>query len=317
MSGLLGQDAASTQKQPARLPIIDTHQHLWDLTRFKLPWLQDAPEILRRNYRTAEYLQATRGLNLQSAIYMEVDVDPKQHRAEAEYVVGLGQNKDNPTRAAVIGGRPAAADFPDYIKRILKHGRFIKGIRQVLHSPTTKAGFCLQPDFVRGIRHLGEHRLAFDLCMRPTELGDGIRLSELCPDTRFILDHCGNADPSAFRRKPAGNVKPTHQADPWRRDLERFAKRPNVICKISGIVARAAKGWTAADLAPIVNHCLDVFGPDRVIFGGDWPVCLLGASFAQWVDALRQIVASRPVADQRKLWAENASRFYDLPRTGS
>jgi L-fuconolactonase len=94
--------------------------------------------------------------------------------------------------------------------------------------------------------------------------------------------------------------------------MEQFARRRNVIGKISGIVARAPKNWTSHDLAPIVNHCLDVFGPDRVVFGGDWPVCLRGASYREWVVALREIVRDRPIADQKKLWYDNAVRFYNL-----
>ena len=143
------------------------------------------------------------------------------------------------------------------------------------------------------------------------ELKDGVKLTELCPDTRFIVDHCGNADPKAFAAQPDGG-KPSHDPDAWKRDMDALAKRSNVICKISGIVASAPKGWTAADLAPIVNHCLDAFGPDRVVFGGDWPVCLKGARIANGCWPCAKIVAGRPAADQRKLWHDNAVRFYGL-----
>ncbi len=121
-----------------------------------------------------------------------------------------------------------------------------------------------------------------------------------------MLDHCGNADPKAFR--PPGRA-----AEGWKRAIERLAKRPNLICKISGIVARVKKGeWGPEDLAPIVNHCLDAFGPDRVVFASDWPVCTRGASLKEWVTALRQIITSRPMADQRKLLHENAAAFYGV-----
>ncbi|MDP1591009.1 MAG: amidohydrolase family protein, partial [Prosthecobacter sp.] len=91
------------------------------------------------------------------------------------------------------------------------------------------------------------------------------------------------------------------------------AAQPGVMCKISGIVAFVPPGkWHAEDLAPVVNHCLDAFGPDRVFFGGDWPVCLLGSPLRGWVDALKQIVSSRPASEQRKLWSGNAIRFYGL-----
>ena len=307
---LSGTAALGSAGEPAApLPIVDTHQHLWDLDKVYPPWLKGAPDTLHRRYTTAEYLEATRGLNLVKAVYMEVDVDPSQHVNEAEHVIGLCRSGQHPTVAAVIGGRPAAEGFADYVRR-WKDSPYVKGVRQVLHGGTP-AGFCVQPDFVRGIRRLGEAGLSFDLCLRPGDLGDGVKLAELCPDTRFVLDHCGNADPKAFR-KPAGDARPSHDAAAWRRNIELLAKRPNVICKISGIVASVPKPWSAADLAPIVNHCLDSFGPDRVVFGGDWPVCLRGASYREWVVALREIVAERPVADQRRLWHDNAVKFYGL-----
>lgn len=305
--------AWSTAGDKETLPIVDTHQHLWDLERLRLPWLEGASKILRQNYRPAEYRLAIRGTGIARAVYMEVDVDPKQHMAEADYVASLCRDKDGrPTVAAVVGGRPDSKDFPAYVKGLLKLRPHVKGVRQVLHAAAAKPGMCLADDFVRGIRLLGEQGLSFDLCMRPGELADGIRLTERCPDTRFILDHCGNADPKVFRKKRPEKEKPSHDAEAWRRDLERFAKRPNVMCKISGIVARAPEGWTADDLAPIVNHCLDVFGANRVMFGGDWPVCLERATLRQWLEALRSIIARRPLADRTKLWSENATKFYGL-----
>jgi predicted TIM-barrel fold metal-dependent hydrolase len=289
--------------------IIDTHQHLWDLSKFNLPWLADAPEVYRHSYRPQEYAEATKGLNVRT-VYMEVDVDPALRPAEAEYVIDLCRNKTGATRAAVIGGRPDDPHFADYVKRFHASG-FVRGVRQVLHAPSMPAGLCLKEEFVKGVRALGKLGMCYDLCMRPTELGDGARLCELAPDTHFVLDHCGNADATAFLPGVAG-VKPWHEPDAWKRDIELLAKRPNLICKISGIVARAPEKWTAATLAPIVNHCLDTFGADRVVFGGDWPVCLVRATLAQWVDALKEIIAKRPAEDQRKLWSENAKKFYAL-----
>jgi L-fuconolactonase len=128
------------------------------------------------------------------------------------------------------------------------------------------------------------------------------------------VDHCGNADPKAFLSESArGGEKPDHSADGWRRDMAEFARRENVICKISGIVARVPRGeWNAEILAPIINYCLDTFGPQRVVFGGDWPVCLLGASYRRWVESLREVIRQRPVAQQRQLLHDNAARLYAL-----
>ena len=101
---------------------------------------------------------------------------------------------------------------------------------------------------------------------------------------------------------------------PWKRNLDAIAaKGPRVVCKVSGVVASAAGApWSADDLAPIVNHVLDAFGPDRVMFGGDWPVCTLAASYREWVEALQSIVANRPESERRKLFHDNAARFYGL-----
>ncbi len=179
----------------------------------------------------------------------------------------------------------------------------------------TPAGFCLQEAFVRGIRLLGELGLSFDLCLRPKELGDGAKLAEKCPETRFVVDHCGNADPKVFFKADDSRLtdgRAEHDAETWRRDMERLAAQKNVICKISGIVARVPKQWSADDLTPIVDHCLDAFGPERVVFGSDWPVCLNGAPLREWVEALKQIIANRPLAEQRRLLRDNAVAFYRL-----
>jgi L-fuconolactonase len=291
-----------------KLPmIIDTHQHLWDLTKFKLPWLEgNGP--LARSFVTKDYLEATAGLDVQ-AVYMEVDVTPEQRLAEAEYVVGLTRDKANLTVAAVVGGHPGEAEFAKYVAALKKMPQ-VKGVRQVLHGGLPQ-GACLEDAFVRDVQLLGDKGLSFDLCMRPAELGDGLKLAKLCPQTRFIVDHCGNADPKAFL-KDAGDAKPEHEADAWRRSMDSLAKQSNIICKISGIVARVPKEWSSDMLAPIVNHCLNAFGPDRVVFGSDWPVCLMGAPLRAWVDALAEIIADRPAEQREKLWHANARKFYSL-----
>ena len=303
--------SCSTLSEPDSL-IIDTHQHLWDSHVMNPPWLKGAPAILRHDYVTADYLKATADLNVK-AIYMEVDVAPGDHIKEADDIVAQCRAGNTPTIAATIGGRPASDDFETYVKRCAGNG-IVKGLRQVLHGPSTPAGFCLSSDFVRGVRTLGKHGLNFELTMRPMELQDAAKLIRQCPDTRFVLDHCGNGDPKAFNPKLAPGLKRTCTIDGWKRGIDAVAaSRADVMCKISGIVAFVPPGkWNAEDLAPVVNHCLDTFGPDRVFFGGDWPVCLLGSPLLGWVDALKQIVSSRPAREQRKLWSGNAIRFYGL-----
>lgn len=286
--------------------IIDTHQHLWDRARFRIPWLENAGEPLGKNHTPEDYARETRGLNVVKTVYMEVDVDPAQHEAEAGHVCGLCARPDDPMAGAVVGGRPAAAGFEAYLDRIqaAKNGSaYIKGIRQVLHGGGTPPGFCLSSDFVRGMKTLGRRGLSFDLCMRANELRDGARLADLCPDTRFILDHCGNGNVQATREERAV----------WTEGMTEIAKRPNVVGKVSGIIASAKPGaWTPADLAPLVEHTRAVFGPDRIFFGSDWPVCTLTATIPEWVTALQAITAAWSADERRKLFHDNAARLYGV-----
>jgi L-fuconolactonase len=300
--------AAASAAAPARatdapmLPVIDTHQHLWDPTKRKLAWLKpDSP--LGHTHGPKEYEEATRGLNVVKAVYMEVDTVPEQHQEDTDYVVGLCEGKATPTCGAVISGRPGSDLFPAYITPYKGH-KYVKGVRQVLHAESTPAGYGLDPKFVKGVRLLGDLGLSFDLCVRAAELPDMAKLVDLCPGTRFVLDHCGN---------PSVKFSP-RQWDQWRADMAAMAKRPNVICKVSGVVANGTeKGkWQAADLAPAVNGTIQAFGWDRVVFGGDWPVCTLAASYREWLTALKQIIADRPEANQRKLLHDNAAKFYGV-----
>lgn len=288
----------------SQLPIVDTHQHLWDLEKFDLPWTTgEGLEPLKRSFVTSDYLKATTGLNVVKAIYMEVDLIPSQQVQEAEHLKRLCRRDDNPTVAAVISGRPNSPKFHDYITEVAD-GKYIKGVRQVLHNADAPRGLCLQPQFVKSMQLLGELDLSFDLCMRSGEVVDAVKLVDQCPKTRFILDHCGNMDITSTDQT-AINV--------WKKGVRELAARDNVICKISGIVVSAQpKTWKPSDLAPVINYCLDTFGPDRVVFGGDWPVCTLKASYRQWVTALKEIVKDRSEEQQRKLFHDNAVKHYRL-----
>ena len=290
------------------LPIVDTHQHLWDLDQFKLAWFDPkTPEgkILGHSFTPKEYAEATKGLNVVKAVYMEVDVVPEQQQKEADYIVELCESGKTPTcRRGRLG--------PAELRRASRSGRsssrgskYVKGIRQVLHVKDTPAGYCLDDKFVKGIQLLGELGLSFDLCMRPAELPDCAKLIDKCPDTRFILDHCGNAN---LKHTPA-------EREQWKKDMTEIAKRKNVVGKVSGFIASAPERgkWTLDDLAPVVNHTLEAFGPDRVMFGGDWPVCLLGVEkYADWATALQTIVKDRPEDQQKKLFHDNAVKLYGL-----
>ena len=232
------------EDKPAMLPAIDTHQHLWDLSKLKLGWLKKGAP-LDASFTPKEYAEATEGLNVVKAVYMEVDVVEEQQQAEVDYLVELCKSKKTPTVAAVVSGRPASGGFAGYVTQF-KDSKYIKGLRQVLHVDATPAGTCLKKEYVAGVQMLGELGLSFDLCMRAADLPDAAKLAGKCPDTRFVLDHCGN---------------PQHgftadQTKQWKADLAEVAKHKNVVCKVSGFLANGwPKGkWKADDIAPVVEH---------------------------------------------------------------
>lgn len=284
-------------------PIVDTHQHLWDLDRFTLPWhaVEDVPP-LRRSFVMSDYLQAVEGLNVVKTVYMEVDVAPEQRDAEADYVLDLCARPDNPMCGEVISAHPGTPEFDPYVRQYAANP-FVKGVRQVLHVPSTPPGFCLSPAFSDSIRLLGELGLSFDLCMRPGELHDAVRLVDACPSTRFIVDHCGNMSVTS---------RDAELRDRWQSGLRELATRPNTVCKISGIVVTANLDWAPADLAPNFDFAMNAFGEDRVMFAGDWPVCTLRTTLPRWISALDAITGDRSPDFRRKLFHDNAVEFYRL-----
>lgn len=286
------------------IPVVDTHEHLWDLSRLRLPWLNQPRAVhFRRSYLPKDYEDATSGIKIVKTVYMEVNCDPADHEAEADYVIKLCESPNSHMHGAVIGGSVADAGFPDYIKKYATNP-YIKGVRMILNDPDRPKGLCLKPTFVKNVQYLGELGLSYDICIRPAELMDAVRLVEQCPRTRFIVDHCGNRDVQATDEKSRTT---------WEDGMKAAAGHENVMCKISGIVATAKpNAWQPSDLAPAINFCLDTFGGDRVFFGGDWPVCTAVATYRQWFDALTSIIRDRSPEFRRKLLHDNAVRFYKL-----
>lgn len=286
------------------LPIVDTHQHLWDLTKFNLPWLKgDAVQKINRSYLMSDYLKLIGSHKVVKTVYMEVNVDSTQQAAEAEYVLDLSRRDDNPMVGAIIGGSPQSAEFAKYMQPYAENRR-INGVRTVLHDPDRPKGMCLEPTFIDNVKRLGEMDKSFDLCMRPGEILDGAKLADLCPKTRLVVDHCGNmpvqSDDKSLRAA-------------WMSGMKEAAARPNMFCKISGIIVTAKPdSWKPADLAVNVNFCLETFGIDRCFFGGDWPVCTLTAPLADWIAALKEIVKDKPLDFRKKLFHDNAVRVYKL-----
>jgi predicted TIM-barrel fold metal-dependent hydrolase len=155
--------------------------------------------------------------------------------------------------------------------------------------------------------------MSLDFSIPPGWLHSIPELIRLCPDTRFILEHCGNVDPKAFFKSEALFGKPDHDREQWIADMKAIASERNVACGISGVVTRSP-GYplTVNNLAPAINHCLDIFGPDRVMFASDWPWCLKSMELRSWVNILKKVVVNRSYQDQKKLFHDNALKFYNI-----
>lgn len=281
------------------LPIIDAHVHLWDPARFRMAWL-DGSDLLGRRYLLDQYRAHTAGLAIEALVYLQVDVAPAYGLLEAQFVAGLAAH--DPRIGAIVAWAPLEDGdcARTYLDALVGLSPLVKGVRRIVQSEPD-AGFCLRPGFVRGVRLLAEYGLSCDICIQHEQLAATIALVRQCPEVQFMLDHLG---------KPA--IK-AGRLEPWRTQLAELAALPNVLCKISGVATEADHaGWTVEQIAPYVRHALDVFGDDRVAFGGDWPVVLLASEYRRWVDALDALTHDRSPAARRKLWAENARRFYRL-----
>ena len=299
------------------IPLIDTHQHLWDLSRLKLQWIKGRG-LLEHDHMMSDYLKAKEGTGIDSTVYMEVDADPNYWDREVADMTIHCKNIDTPMKALVIPGDPLSNDFGIYLEKHSKNP-FVKGIRRVLQISETEPGLCLKPDFVEGVRKIGQSGLLFVICIRPAELIDAVTLVKQCPETSFVLDHCGNADPyivngthNLITKSDIFGSRYMHSQQGWRNAISDLGGQKNVFCKISGIVARIRKGWDSETLAPTINACLDSFGSENVIFGGDWPVCRQGAELKNWVKAFREVLSRRDVAFQHKVMHQNAERIFSL-----
>ncbi len=284
-------------------PIVDSHVHLWDPSHLRIPWL-DSNAHLNKRFSLPEYREHTQGIDVEAMVYLEVDLARDYRLLEAAWVVDRA--KEDPRLKGIVASAPVEYGdqlhaFLDALVALNPLGRtLIKGVRRLLQSEPDP-DFCLQPSFVKGVQILSDYGLSFDICIVHPQLAAAVELVRRCPDTNFILDHLG---------KPS--IK-AHLLDPWRTQIKELASLPNVICKVSGAVTEADHDrWTPDDLRPYVEHVLESFGEDRVAYGGDWPVVLNASPYRRWVDTLDQLTTTLSPTAKRKLWSENAKRFYRL-----
>lgn len=282
------------------VPIVDSHVHLWDPTTFRMPWL-DGNKRLNKPYGLAEYREQTDGLPIEGIVYLQVEVTPAYGLLEARWAAERAA--DDALLKAIVAWAPLedGEACRTYLRALVAVSPLIRGVRRVTQGEPDPA-FASRPGFVDAARMLPEFGLSCDLCIAHPHLRSVIALARQCPETRFVLDHIAKPDIKG------------HLLDPWRARIAELASLPNVCCKVSGMVAEADHArWTRDDLAPYVAHVLEVFGEERVLYGGDWPVILNASPYRRWVETLDALTTHLSDAAKRKLWAENARRFYHLP----
>ena len=279
----------------ADFPIVDTHIHLWDPSVLRYPWLDEVP-FLNKPYLLEDYRNACGAVDVGTMIFVQCDPDPDENLKEAEWVASLA--KEDPRIRGIVAGAPLEkGDGARTLLEQLSEIPLVKGIRRLIQSEGLE--FCVQPDFIRGVQSLEEFGLSFDICIYYRHLANTIQFVKQCSNIQFILDHIG---------KP--NIK-DQLFEPWKREIKELSEFPNVSCKVSGLVTEADfESWTREDLKPYIDHVIECFGFDRVIYGSDWPVAAQATKYPRWVETLEWAVNGCSGAELRKLFRDNALQFY-------
>lgn len=294
--------SATTQRKAiphmSRLPILDTHVHLWDTLRLDYPWLSHF-DALDTPYLLPDFMLATAEHEIGEVVFVEAGVAPQRAVDEARWIGEMVHSspaiRGIVAQANLYQGDAARATLYD-----LAHLPKVKGIRHNLQGEADLSAIVKQGDLIRGLQILPEFDLSFDICVKHYQLSATIALVDACPDVTFVLDHIAKPDIS------------THSLDPWRANIRELARRENVSCKVSGLVTEATANWKTEHLRPYVEHVITCFGWDRVCYGGDWPVCTLAGSYSDQFNALADIVAGCSQDEHDALWCLNGRRIYRL-----
>jgi L-fuconolactonase len=276
--------------------IVDAHVHLLDRSRLNYPWTEGLP-ALQGDFTLDDLVRQAQPYRIEGAVFVEVDADKPM--AEAEWVDGLAR-EDKRVRGAVVSlalERGAAAEADMARLAALKT---IRGVRRLLQDETDP-DFGTRPDFLEALKLLPKYGLSFDLCIRHRQLPMVLEMARACEEVSFVLDHIGKPDIKAGI------------AAPWKEGVDQLAKLPNVAIKLSGLTTEADPlNWTPADLRPFIDWTCDRFGVERILYGGDWPVCKLAGDYLNWLVTLEQATADFSEGERRNLFADNARRIYRL-----
>jgi L-fuconolactonase len=276
-------------------PTIDAHHHFWERGRFKDGWLdQETHRPISGSFLPKDLEPLLRTSGIQKSVFVQTQHDLEENR----WVLGLADRHE--WIAGVVGWIDLAS--PRCEEQLLDFRRHSKavGVRHITHDEPDD-DFLLRPPVLAGLKVLEKHAVPFDLLFFVRHLRHASTLAGRFPGLPLVIDHLA---------KP--RIKDRSMED-WKKDFVAAARHPNVYCKLSGMVTEAEwRSWTPADLKPYVQTALEAFGPERLMFGTDWPVCLLAARYDQVVDALRDALGPISTAERDRIWGGTAARFYSL-----
>jgi L-fuconolactonase len=274
---------------------IDAHQHFWKIGMFQAAWLeQPSHRAIYRDFLPADLVPHLRATGIDRTVFVQTQHD----LAENRWVLGLADQND--FIAGVVGWIDLAS--PDCERQLVEFRLHPKacGIRHVTHDEPD-VNFIVRPDVLRGLKILEKHRVPFDLLFFVEHLPHASAVADHCPELPLVIDHLA---------KP--RIKARSISD-WEPAFRAAAKRPNVFCKLSGMVTEADwKNWKPTDLKPYIDIALDCFGPERLMFGTDWPVCELAGTHEQVHGAMTDMLANLTPTEQSRIFGGTAREFYSI-----
>ena len=274
--------------------IIDSHHHFWKYDPVEYDWIDDSMKVIRKDFLPKNLKTTFQEAGVDGAI----SVQARQSLEETDWLIGMAHQ--NEFIKGVVGWLPLIqGNIEEYLEKYADEEK-LKGVRHVIQGEPDPE-FMLRKDFNHGISLLKKYSLAYDILIVERQLPNTIRFVDQHPDQLFVLDHI--AKPLIVR----------NELSPWKENIQELAKRENVNCKISGMVTEADyQKWTPSQLLPYFEVILDAFGPERLLFGSDWPVCLVASTYTNWVNLVRKNITSFTDTEQAKIMGENALRLYQL-----
>lgn len=275
---------------------VDAHHHVWRLSRGDYDWLKPTPALspIYRDFELAELGPALRAAGINATVLVQAAPTP----AETRFLLDVARNSAGLVRGVVGWADLQGVDAVEAL-RSLATDPLLKSVRPMLQD-LSDPSWITRPAVQPALAALPSLGLRLDALVTPRELKPLLATIERHPDLAVVVDHC--AKPGIARRA----------WQPWADDIAAVARHTGTCCKLSGLVTEAGPGWSVDALRPYVAHVLDTFGSERVIWGSDWPVLTLAASYAQWVEASDALLAGLTQAERDAIYGGNARRFYDL-----